>query len=186
MIATICWFIMSSLLFPLSIQDDEQKLYEGNGTISFSSVAPLETIKASSDQLRGIIDWDKNTFAFTFPVKSFDGFNSALQKEHFNEHYLETDKYPNSTFTGKIIGVDECDIECETTVYAKGKLNIHGVTQLVTIPATFTKQTDAIAVQSDFKIQLSDYKISIPQILEAKISPTIDVRVMANFYASGE
>jgi polyisoprenoid-binding protein YceI len=158
-----------------------QNLYNGSGTIRFISNAPLETIRASSDELTGILAFEKNSFAFSFPVKSFDGFNSPLQKEHFNEHYLETAKYPKATFTGKIIGLDECDIDCETKVYAKGKLDIHGITNIVTIPVQFKKQGNSIDGSATFRVSLSDYAINIPKILEAKIAPVIDVTVEVQF-----
>src|SRR5258706_14622796 len=64
-----------------------------NGKISFKSEAPLELIRASSDQLIGLLDNDKKNFSFKINIRSFQGFNSPLQKEHFNENYLESDKY---------------------------------------------------------------------------------------------
>lgn len=170
---------LSSAFIPISISG--QTLYGGNGTISFVSNAPLETIKAASDKLSGIISYEQNNFAFSFPVKSFEGFNSPLQKEHFNEHYLETAQYPKSTFTGKIIGLDICGLDCEIQVFAKGKLEIHGITKIVTIPVEFRKIGNKIEAKSIFQLDLSDYNINIPKILEAKISPIIDVTVDVEF-----
>lgn len=160
---------------------DSQEIFNGSGSISFISEAPLETIKASSDKLTGIIAYDRSSFAFSFPVASFNGFNSPLQKEHFNEHYLETALYPKSTFTGKIIGMDLCDVSCETQVHAKGKLEIHGITKIVTIPVKFKRSGNNITATATFQIALSDYKINIPKILEAKIAPVIDVSVDVEF-----
>jgi len=74
-----------------------------NGTITFRSEAPLELINASSDQLIGAIDIDKKNFTFKILMRSFQGFNSPLQKEHFNENYVESDKFPDASFKGKII-----------------------------------------------------------------------------------
>lgn len=154
----------------------------GTGRIAFVSKAPLETITAESGQLRGIIDLAKMNFAFTFPVKSFEGFNSPLQKEHFNEHYLETDRFPNATFTGNIVGMEgKCPGDCDITVYAKGKLMIHGITQLVTIPVHLVKKGATVRADAKFDVALADYGISIPKILEAKISPLINVSVDAEF-----
>src|SRR5690348_17979072 len=73
------------------------------GEISFTSNAELELIKASSDKVQGLIDPSSNQFAFTVDIRSFQGFNSQLQREHFNEKYMESDKYPKATFSGKII-----------------------------------------------------------------------------------
>ena len=73
------------------------------GTIIFWSDAPLELIKASSNQLKGIFNAEQKQFAFTLNVNTFKGFNSPLQQEHFNENYLESTKYPRASFEGKII-----------------------------------------------------------------------------------
>ena len=174
-------WILSVILVLSALVASGQQL-PGTGRIAFVSEAPLETIKASSDQLRGIIDIGKGNFAFTFPVKSFEGFNSPLQKEHFNEHYLETDRFPDATFTGNIVGMEgKCTDDCDITVYAKGKLTIHGITQLVTIPVHFVKKGQSIQADAGFDVALADYGISIPKILEAKISPLIKVTVDAAF-----
>jgi hypothetical protein len=91
------------LLIFCSLQGEAQKKFSTvSGTINFVSNAELELIKASSDNLQGLIDPGTNQFAFSIVVKSFEGFNSELQREHFNEKYLESDKYPRITFSGKI------------------------------------------------------------------------------------
>lgn len=73
------------------------------GSIQFRSDAPLELIKASSDELAGLFDTDKKMFAFRIKVNTFKGFNGLLQKEHFNENYMETAKFPYASFEGKVI-----------------------------------------------------------------------------------
>jgi hypothetical protein len=73
------------------------------GKISFQSDAPYELIKASSNHLSGALDLSKKEFAFKVRMETFEGFNSALQREHFNENYMESNKYPEARFTGKII-----------------------------------------------------------------------------------
>src|SRR6478735_5467738 len=93
-----------------------------SGTISFRSEAPLELIRASSDQLIGLLDNDKKNFSFKINIRSFQGFNSPLQKEHFNENYLESDKYPEASFKGKIIEDIDLDKDGVYEVRAKGEL----------------------------------------------------------------
>ena len=100
-----------------------------SGTAYFKSDAPLELIEAKSTQLKGAIDATKRTFAFTIPIKSFEGFNNPLQQEHFAENYLEIDRFPKATFTGKIIEKLDLSKDGKYTVRTKGKLVIHGVTQ---------------------------------------------------------
>lgn len=172
------------LVSSFSLRDSS--LYRGKGSVEFVSEAPLERISASSDQLIGLIDLTERTFAFTFPVSSFMGFNSPLQREHFNEHYLESTKYPKAIFTGKIIGWKDCEEACLQDVMAKGKLEIHGVTQVVNIPVVLQYNNTTMSASASFDLALEDFDISIPLILEAKISPIINVKVDLEFNQTDE
>src|ERR1700712_4054438 len=81
----------------------QSKLTTGNGEINFTSNAQLEMIKASTNKVQGKLDPATNQFAFTVQVQTFKGFNTELQRQHFNDNYLESEKYPNASFAGKII-----------------------------------------------------------------------------------
>lgn len=156
-------------------------IYLGKGSVDFLSEAPLETIRARSEELKGLLDLKKRTFAFSIRIKSFDGFNSALQKEHFNEHYLESDLYPKATFSGNLMGDFDATSDFTESLVAKGKMNIHNETQMVVIPIELSKEGDDITASARFDVALADYNISIPKILEAKISPIIKVDVALKF-----
>jgi len=109
------------------VADGQGNIYKTNtGTISFKSEAPLEVITATSRKMEGAINADELTFAFTLQVRSFEGFNNGLQQQHFYENYLETDKYPTATFSGKIIEHVNLKIPGTYTIRAKGQLTIHG------------------------------------------------------------
>ena len=71
----------------------QEPLVDRNTKISFFSAAAIENIAASSSQAFSAIDIKKKTVYFKVPLKSFQ-FKKALMQEHFNENYLETDKYP--------------------------------------------------------------------------------------------
>lgn len=152
------------------------QIYSGiDGSLSFTSDAPLEVISAKSENLQGALDLSKKTFAFKLYIRSFDGFNSPLQKEHFYENYLEADLYPNATFTGKII---ENINEGENKVRAKGLLSIHGVENEVIIMIDVNKEKEIITFKSDFKVKLDDYNIELPKIVYQKIAETVDVHTI--------
>jgi len=150
-----------------------------NSKISFKSEAPLELIKASSDQLIGLLDNDKKVFSFKINIRSFQGFNSPLQKEHFNENYLESDKYPEASFKGKII--EDTDLSKDGTyeVRAKGILTIHGVTQERIIKSNVVVNNKKIIVTSNFSVLLSDHNIPIPIVVYKKLANEIKVEVVA-------
>jgi hypothetical protein len=172
----IVCFALLSLLVSLARTDVD--IYAvTKGTISFISEAQLETIKASSNDVKGLIKTSDNTFAFSVPNRSFRGFNSALQEEHFNENYMHSDLYPNSTFSGKIIEDVNLKTPGEYDVRAKGMLDIHGVKQERILKCKITVRENEIKVVSDFTVLLEDHKINVPRIVNEKIFPEIKVNV---------
>jgi hypothetical protein len=149
------------------------------GRIHFKSDAPLELIEASSTNLKGLIRTDDQTFAFSVANTSFEGFNSALQREHFNENYMESARFPNCTFSGKIIEPVDFTKDGLYTVRAKGKLSVHGVDVERIIKSTLTIKGSTISVQSEFIVPLQDHNITIPKIVNQKIAEEINVTINA-------
>jgi polyisoprenoid-binding protein YceI len=157
-----------------------------NGTASFVSNAPLEIIKARSDEVHGAIDLSDNEFAFTIDNKSFKGFNSALQQEHFSENYMETQRYPVSSFKGKIIEKIDVNAAGEQMVRAKGILDIHGVSQERIIKGTLRVINNKMELKADFTVLLEDHQIKIPKVVYQKISETIEVSIHAELVRENE
>jgi hypothetical protein len=148
-----------------------------NGIISFRSEAPLELIRASSDQLIGFIDIDKKVFSFGIPLRSFQGFNSPLQREHFNENYMESDKYPEASFKGKIIEDQDLTVNGTYELRAKGTFTIHGVSQERIIKSDVTVSNKKITIKSNFSVLLSDHNIPIPKVVYQKLADEIKVEI---------
>jgi polyisoprenoid-binding protein YceI len=150
-----------------------------SGRISFRSDAPLEVIRASSTDLIGLIDIMKKNFSFKITVHSFQGFNSPLQKEHFNENYMESDKYPEASFKGKII--EDVDLSADGTyqVRTKGILTIHNMPQERIIQSDVTVKQHIITLHSTFTVLLSDHNIPIPMVVNQKLANEIKVEVNA-------
>lgn len=155
-----------------------------NGEIYFKSDAPLEVIEARSKEMRGLIDPEKKTFAFSVAMETFKGFNSPLQQVHFNENYMETRIHPKSTFSGKII--EQLDFSQDGTyeVRAKGKLNIHGIEQERIIKSTVVVKGNTIKLTSEFTVLLEEHGITIPKIVYQKIADEIKVNVTATLVKS--
>ena len=147
--------------------------------MSFTSNAELELIKASSTEAQGIIDPATNQFAFSVLVQSFKGFNSDLQRQHFNDNYMESSKYTKASFTGKLIEQVNYTVDSVYTVRAKGELDIHGQKQTRIIKAKLTIRKNDIQIDTDFNVPLTDHNISIPRIVSQKIATEIDVKFRA-------
>ncbi|HYC84020.1 MAG TPA: YceI family protein [Chryseosolibacter sp.] len=145
------------------------------GEISFTSNAELELIKASSAQVQGLIDPQTNQFAFSIDVQTFRGFNSELQREHFNEKYMESERFPKARFSGKII--EQIDFTANDTyeVRAKGELEIHGEKQTRIIKGRITTRDGVVKVDAKFLVPLADHNITIPSIVSQKIATEIEV-----------
>ena len=165
---------------------EAQAVYKTNkGHITFRSDAPLEIITASSSNLEGIIDAGSKTFAFVVPIISFKGFNNGLQQQHFYENYLETSKYPDATFAGKII--EEIDLTKPGTYQAraKGQLNIHGRSQERIIRTELISNGTEIKATAKFMVPLIDHQIEVPKIVNQKIAREIEVTVQAVLMIQG-
>jgi hypothetical protein len=152
-----------------------------HGHISFDSQAPLEVIKAQSRDVRGIVSPATKSFAFSMNINSFEGFNSDIQQTHFLENYLEWKKYPQATFTGKLIEDIPFDTPGTYSVRAKGNLNIHGITKERILRGTLTVKKDGGHIETEFSIPVSDHGITIPKIVQQKISDDIKVKVNMDF-----
>jgi len=150
-----------------------------NGSASFTSNAPLEIIKAQSNEVTGAINVADRSFVFSISNRSFEGFNSSLQQEHFYENYMETQLYPVSTFKGKIIEDIDPENRGEQTVRAKGILDIHGVSQERIIKGILQVKENSMHIQASFTILLEDHKIKIPRVVNQKIAENIEVVISA-------
>jgi polyisoprenoid-binding protein YceI len=150
-----------------------------SGKIDFKSDAPLEMITASNTQFMGAIDFDKQTFYLQVANKGFTGFNSPLQQEHFHENYMESNRYPKSTFQGKLIETVSPNKNGTYTIRAKGKLFIHGISQERIIKATLIVQDNTLLLESDFSVMLEEHNIAIPKIVKQKIAEEIFIHVTA-------
>jgi hypothetical protein len=148
-----------------------------NGNVEFTSDAPLEIIEAASSKLTGILKISDRSFVFRVSMKSFEGFNSSLQKTHFNENYMESTKFPHTTFEGKII--EEIDFNSPGTynVRGKGSFTSHGVKQERIIKCKLILTKGNIKVSSKFTVLLDDHNIKIPSVVSQKIAEEILINI---------
>ncbi len=172
------FIVLISFFLSITYTTSAQGIYEVvKGEIYFNSSSPNEIIKAKSDELQGVLDVSKNLFAFKVVVSTFTGFNSPIQKEHFNENYMETFKYPQATFSGKIIEDIDLSKKGEYVLRAKGKINIHGTEQERIIYTTVKVQEELVSFKSEFSVTLSDHNIKIPRVVHTKLAKEINLLV---------
>jgi len=145
------------------------------GTVSFFSAAPVENIKAETADVTSIFISDDGTIAFSVPIKGFQ-FEKKLMQEHFNDKYMESDRYPRSTFSGVITGFNMNTTNLQS-VRAKGKLTIHGITKPIDVPGTLEVKNGLVYMKSKFKVKTADYGITIPTLLWKNISEEIEITI---------
>jgi polyisoprenoid-binding protein YceI len=165
----------------------QDRLLTRNGTISFYSKAPLEDIEANTQTAVSVLDKKTGQIEFSVLVKSFT-FEKALMQEHFNEDYLESDKFPKSTFKGHVDDLEKVsfDKDGKYTVSVTGELTMHGQSRTLTTLATFTILKGATLADAQFDIALSDYKIIIPSVVKDKVSKTVKVALHLKYEAQAQ
>ncbi len=151
-----------------------------DGNTKFTSEAPLELIKAQSNKTIGVLDCATKNVAFSIDIDSFDGFNSGLQKEHFRENYMETNKFPKAYFKGKIIEDIDFTKNGTTVVRAKGIFTIHGTEKEKLVKVRITVKDKEIFIDTNFEVPLEDHNIRIPKVVNQKIASIILVEVKAS------
>ncbi|HET7819403.1 MAG TPA: YceI family protein [Bacteroidia bacterium] len=142
--------------------------------ISFFSDGPVEDIAASCKSGQILLNTAKNEFAVKVTIKAFD-FDKQLMQEHFNEKYMESDKYPYATFTGKIIDPINYSKDGTYKVDVTGKLNMHGVEKERTIPCNVIIKGGEITVDTKFIVALKDHNIEVPSLVAQNVAETVEV-----------
>ena len=159
--------------------------------VKFTSDAPIEDFEGVSDRIDGYVFWqgeelrertdfDKSELYFEVELGALDT-GIGLRNRHMRENYLETDKYPFATFSGKISQVTETS-PGEFLVTSTGSFIIHGSTKEQIIECRVQKEDSGYRIQSDFQVQLPDYNIEVPSLMFMKINEVIEVSL--DFYVS--
>ncbi len=159
-----------------------QVYYTKNGRISFFSSTSLQDIKADNNQVLSVLNFQTGAIQFSVLNSAFY-FPKAKMQADFNENYMESNKYPKSTFKGTIADVSNINLSKDGSykVSVKGDLTIHGVTKNITEPGTITIKDGNITAHSSFDVLLKDYHIDIPSIVNNKIAEKIKITIDCNY-----
>ncbi len=156
----------------------QTKYLTRTGNVSFFSDAPLEDITANSHQATALLNSSTGAIAFKIPIKSFE-FEKALMQEHFNENYMQSDKFPQATFNGTVTDNKKVNYKKSGTykVNVSGKLTIHGVTKDIKVPGEIIVDTknNKVTAKTNYTVALADYGIKNDKV--NKISDNIEIRV---------
>ena len=161
---------------------DAQKYFTRSGKITFFSDAPLEDIKAVNNSATSVLDAETGRLEFSVLIKGFQ-FEKAKMQQDFNENYMESSKYPKSTFRGNIQNWGEVDLGKDGTyeLQVSGDLTIHGVTQPLETDAKLTVDGEQLSAHTSFMVKVADFDIEIPSVVSKKIAETVEVTVDVDY-----
>ncbi len=167
--------VFFAVIFLSSTQVHAQKFSTEKGTISFFSDAAIEDITAENTMVGSLFNSTTGELVYIVKIKDFI-FPKALMREHFNEKYMETEKFPKALFNGKLKGYN-VSTKGEQNVTATGKLTIHGVTRDVQVPGTISFDGGKATMKAKFMVALKDYDIKIPKLVWQNIAEEIEVTI---------
>jgi len=174
-------FLIAALSITALSTTQAQTYLTKNGKISFFSKTSMENIEAVNNQVVSVLS-KTGSLQFSVQITGFL-FKKALMQEHFNEDYMESDKYPKATFKGTITDISKVDFSKDGnyTVSVSGSLTLHNVTNKVTVPGTISISGGKVNATSTFNVLVADYKIDIPKVVQNNISKTIEIKVDCNY-----
>ena len=169
-----------AMLVLSSICSSQQKLISKSGKIGFeASITTFEEVKAINNNVTFVLNPATGEIASLALLKGFR-FKVALMEEHFNENYVESDKYPKATFKGKIEGFDSASLtESPRDFILKGKLELHGKSNDINTKAKISKSAAGVKIVSNFSVNASDFNIEIPSVVQRKVSNKINIDIDA-------
>lgn len=154
----------------------------GKCKIAFFSETKMENIDAVNSVSKPVLNTKNGTFAVKAAQTAFV-FKSAFMQEHYNENYVESEKYPYATFTGKINETVDYTKNGITNVTITGNLEMHGVTKPRTISGTIEIKDGIIIMNSKFDVKVADHDIKVPSLYVEKIAEVIQVTFFAELAA---
>jgi len=169
---------LAILLILITSNAKAQKYMTKAGTIKFNSETPLEKIEAVNRQVNSALDFSTGNFVFKVLIRGFE-FEKALMQEHFNENYMESEKFPNSTFNGRITNIKDVNIGKDGVykVIVEGDMSMHGVTNKIKVNGNIEVKGGKVTGTSTFNVSPKDYNIIIPKAVIKNIAEAIQVDV---------
>jgi polyisoprenoid-binding protein YceI len=169
----LAWLLL--VLASPSRASAQGKFMTRGGHISFFSASIMEDIEARNDKF----DLNTGQIAFSVPIREFQ-FKRTLMQEHFNENYMESDKFPKATFTGQLLNTGQVLKQVATstqTVEVEGNLTMHGVTHKAVVTGTLQIRDGQLVVFAYFNVAPADFSIDIPLLVREHIAKSVSVRI---------
>lgn len=171
------WLVLMVSIGSLKAQPNSYVSF--NGQTAFFSETPAENISASNKKSQIVLKPSTGDIAVRMKMTDFI-FPNKLMQEHFNENYMESEKFPVATFSGKLASPVDFGKDGIYPIAAKGVFLVHGVPRNKTIDGTLEIKNGKVKISADFEVALEDHKIEVPKIVFVKIAQVIKVKALYN------
>ena len=164
---------------PAVAQDDNVYVCT-KGKIHFFSSTSMEDIEATSNSAVCVINTQTKKVFAKIQQSGFV-FKDKLMQEHFNENYMESEKYPYGVLD---MVLDNVDFSKDGTfdITLKGTLEMHGAKYQREIKGKLViKNGQPVNATAVFMVKLADHKMKIPSIVGANIAEDMKVDIDFNF-----
>ena len=156
-----------------SLANSQEKYWTRSGTLTFEASMPaFEEVKATNENVTAILNTTDGTFAALALVKGFR-FKNALMEEHFNESYIESNRYPKAIFKGQLLNFDVRNLEKKYIL--SGRLEMHGKSTSISVETHIIKEDNTMKFNGTFDVSAYDFAIEIPKIVRNKVSDTVTI-----------
>jgi hypothetical protein len=172
---------VSLMLVAVAVQAQD-KYFTRSGKVSFHSKTDMENIEALNTKGTSVLDAKTGQIEFAVLLKAFE-FEKELMMEHFNENYVESDKYPKSVFKGTIEDIASVNFQKDGVypVKIKGQFTLHGVTKDIATDGTVEVKGGKPTGKTSFTILLADYNIVVPSVVKDNISKSVKIDIIAAY-----
>ncbi|MFC4479808.1 MULTISPECIES: YceI family protein [Flavobacterium] len=172
--------IIMPMLLASFIVFSQEKIVTKSATITLeASVPSFQPVAGTNSNVTFVLNPATGEVASLALMKGFQ-FEMALMEEHFNENYMETDKYPKAIFRGQIEGFDIKNLTEDYKDYTiKGKLEMHGKSKDISADAKITRSGSRVTFISDFEVNASDFNIPIPALIKYKLDNKVKIQIIA-------
>jgi polyisoprenoid-binding protein YceI len=151
--------------------------------VEFHSKATLESFSGKAKGIRAEFDVDPVALhstkgKVTVDLRTLDT-GIDLRNKHMRENHLHTDSFPNAVFElDSVAGTGTSTPNAPEVLVLHGSMTIHGITKEISTPATITGLgSDAIRVQAEFPLKITEYGVPRPEFLFLKLAEEVRIVV---------
>ena len=118
--------------------------------------------------------------SFIMLMKDFT-FDMETMQEHFNEEYVESDKFPRGFFSGEITNIKSVNFtkDGKYPIIVKGNMQVHGVNKAIQTNGVIEIVKGLPKASAKFTVTLKDFGIG--GLLIKMVADKVDVEVVASY-----